>query len=233
MRRKWRPRSCSSSGRPMRRLPPFRTNRRQRSARGRFAISPRRKPTPRRWSATRWMAIRNSSRPIPTTPWPHASDAHRRLAFLAAAFEPPPAFTAMAYDLPPPPPEEIVYIRRPVLVFDDPVFAFAPPPPPPVIFLAPPPPFWVALPPPPPPIGVFVLPIPVYQPVPAYVRPPAYIAPPPPNNIIYNNVHNTVIVNNTTNNVTIQTPSGQSTTQPIAVAAAAPSAPTPAGGAAP
>jgi len=72
MRRKWRPRSCSSSGRPMRRLPPFRTNRRQRSARGRFAISPRRKPTPRRWSATRWMAIRNSSPPIPTTSWRHA-----------------------------------------------------------------------------------------------------------------------------------------------------------------
>src|SRR5262249_41307217 len=60
---------------------------------------------------------------------PHAADAHRRLAYLAAAFEPPPSFTALAYDLPPPPPEEIVYIRRPVLVFDDPVFAFAPPPP--------------------------------------------------------------------------------------------------------
>src|SRR6516165_6756384 len=53
---------------------------------------------------------------------PHAADAQRRLAFLAAAFEPPGSFTAMAYDLPPPPPEEIVYIRRPVLVFDDPVF---------------------------------------------------------------------------------------------------------------
>ena len=39
---------------------------------------------------------------------PHAADAHRRLAYLAAAFEPPASFTAMAYDLPPPPPEEIV-----------------------------------------------------------------------------------------------------------------------------
>ena len=39
---------------------------------------------------------------------PHASDARRRLAFLAAAFEPPPSFAVMAYDLPPPPPEEIV-----------------------------------------------------------------------------------------------------------------------------
>ena len=59
---------------------------------------------------------------------PHAFDAHRRLAYLSAAFEPPPSFTVLAYDLPPPPPEEIVYIRRPVLIFDDPIFAFAPPP---------------------------------------------------------------------------------------------------------
>jgi len=66
----------------------------------------------------------------------HAWDARRRLAFLSAAFEPPPRFTAVAYDVPPPPEEEIVYIRRPVLVFDDPVFGFAPPPPAPVIFLA-------------------------------------------------------------------------------------------------
>src|SRR6516162_9569314 len=150
---------------------------------------------------------------------PHAADAHRRLAFLAAAFEPPPAFTAIAYDLPPPPPEEIVYIRRPVLVFDDPVFAFAPPPPPPVIFLAPPPPEFVVLAPPPPPIGIFVLPMPVYRPVPVWVRPPAYVAP-PPNNVIYNNVHNTVVVNNVTNTVTITNPSGQTQTVPPAVAMA-------------
>jgi uncharacterized caspase-like protein len=150
---------------------------------------------------------------------PHAADAHRRLAFLAAAFEPPPSFTAMAYDLPPPPPEEIVYIRRPVLVFDDPVFAFAPPPPPPVIFLAPPPPEFVVLAPPPPPIGIFVLPMPVYRPVPVWVRPPAYVAP-PPNNVIYNNVHNTVVVNNVTNTVTITNPSGQTQTMPPAAAMA-------------
>jgi uncharacterized caspase-like protein len=37
--------------------------------RGRFAIWGRKKPTPRRWSATRWMAIRNSSPPIPTIRW--------------------------------------------------------------------------------------------------------------------------------------------------------------------
>src|SRR5215467_7051785 len=69
---------------------------------------------------------------------PHAADAHRRLAYLAAAFEPPPTFAMVDYDVPPPPPEEIVYIGRPVLVFDDPFFAFAPPPPPPVVFLGPP-----------------------------------------------------------------------------------------------
>ncbi len=163
---------------------------------------------------------------------PHAPDAQRRLAILSAALAPPPSFRMLAYDVPPPPPDEIVYVERPVIAFYDPVFAFAPPPPPPVIFLAPPPPFWVVLPPPPPPIGVFVLPIPVYQPVPVWVRPPAYIAAPPANNIIYNNVHNTVIVNNTTNNVTIRTASGQTTTQPIAVAARAPGAPAPAAGAA-
>jgi uncharacterized caspase-like protein len=148
---------------------------------------------------------------------PHAADAHRRLAYLAAAFEPPPSFTALAYDLPPPPPEEIVYIRRPVLVFDDPVFAFAPPPPPPVIFLAPPPPEFLVLAPPPPPVGLFVLPMPVYRPVPVWVSPPAYVAP-PPNSLIYNNVHNTVVVNNVTNTVTITNPSGQ--TQTMAPAAA-------------
>jgi uncharacterized caspase-like protein len=42
---------------------------------------------------------------------PHAGDAHRRLAFLAAAFEPPPSFVVVAYDLPPPPPDEIIYGR--------------------------------------------------------------------------------------------------------------------------
>jgi uncharacterized caspase-like protein len=150
---------------------------------------------------------------------PHAADAHRRLAFLAAAFEPPTTFTAIDYDLPPPPPEEIVYIRRPVLIFDDPVFAFAPPPPPPVIFLAPPPPGFVVLAPPPPPVGFFVLPMPIYRPVPVWVRPPAYVAP-PPNNVIYNNVHNTVVINNVTNTVTITNPSGQTQTVPPAVAMA-------------
>jgi len=101
---------------------------------------------------------------------PHAGDARRRLAYLAAAFEPPPTFAVMDYDLPPPPPEEIVYISRPVLVFSDPIFAFALPPPLPVVFLAPPPFEFVVLAPPPPPIGFFVLPCPVYLPVPVWVR---------------------------------------------------------------
>jgi uncharacterized caspase-like protein len=153
---------------------------------------------------------------------PHVPDAHRRLAFLAAAFEPPPAFAAVAYDIPPPPPEEIVFVSRPVLVFSDPVFAFAPPPPPPVFFLAPPPPEFVVLAPPPPAVGLFVLPMPIYRPVPAWVAPPRYVAPPPPNNIIYNNVHNTVVVNNVTNTVTVTNQTGQTRTiQPTVAPAAA------------
>ena len=158
---------------------------------------------------------------------PHAADAHRRLAFLAAALEPPPSFAVLAYDLPPPPPEEMIYIRRPVLVFDDPSFAFAPPPPPPVVFLAPPPPEFVLLPPPPPPVGLFLLPMPVYRPVPVWVRPPAYVAPPPPNNVIYSNVHNTVVISNVTNTVTITNPSGQTQTlaPPAQPAAQPPGAP--------
>jgi uncharacterized caspase-like protein len=162
---------------------------------------------------------------------PHAGDAHRRLAYLAAAFEPPPRFTALAYDVLPPPPEEIVYIRRPILVFDDPVFGFAPPPPAPIIFLAPPPPEFVVLASPPPPIGIFVLPMPIYRPVPVWVRPPQYVAAPPANNVIFNNVHNTVVVNNVTNTVTVTNQSGQTSTlaPPAQPAAAAPAQGGPAG----
>ena len=151
----------------------------------------------------------------------HAWDARRRLAYLRAAFEPPPRFALVDYDVPPPPPDEIVYIRRPVLVFDDPDFGFAPPPPAPIVFLAPPPPEFIILPPPPPPVGIFVLPMPVYRPVPVWVQPPRYVAPPPPNNVIYNNVHNTVVVNNVTNTVTVTNQAGQTRTiQPPAQAAA-------------
>src|SRR5262245_34996622 len=145
---------------------------------------------------------------------PHAADARRRLTYLSMAYEPPPRFAAVDYGLPPPPPEEIVYIRRPVLVFDDPFFAFAPPPPPPIFFLAPPRPEFVVVvaAAPPPPVGLFVLPMPVYRPVPVWVRPPVYVAPPPPNNVIYNNIHNTVVVNNVTNTVTVTNRAGQTRT---------------------
>ena len=143
---------------------------------------------------------------------PHAPDAHRRLAFLSAALEPPPSFEVMAYDVPPPPPDEIVYVNRPVLMFDDPVFAFAPPPPPPVLFLAPPPPDFVVLDPPPPPVDLYVLPCPVYRPVPVWVRPPVYVAPPPANNVIYTNIHNTVVINNVTRSITVTNPGGQTRT---------------------
>ncbi|TPN40978.1 peptidase C14 caspase catalytic subunit p20 [Mesorhizobium sp. B2-3-3] len=130
---------------------------------------------------------------------PHAWDARRRLEHFEAALEPPEDFTVYAYDVPPPPEEEIVYVDRPVLYFDDPDFDFDPPPPVAVIFLPPPPPDFVVLPPPPPPIGIFVLPTPVFVPVPAWVNPPRDIYP-PPNDVIFNNIHNTTIVNNTTIN---------------------------------
>lgn len=163
----------------------------------------------------------------------HSYDARRRLRELAAAFEPPPSFEVIDYDVPPPPPEEIVYVERPVLVFDDPDFDFAPPPPPPVFFLPPPPVYFVDLPPPPPPLIAFMLPMPEYRPIPVWVTPPPQIAPPPAN-IIYNNIHNTVVINNTTNMVTITNPQGQTQTVAPAVAAApvtgagssAPAAPT-------
>jgi uncharacterized caspase-like protein len=151
----------------------------------------------------------------------HAWDARRRLGYLRAAFEPPPRFALVDYDVAPPTPDEIVYIRRPVLAFDDPDFGFAPPPPAPIVFLAPPPPEFIVLPPPPPPVGLFVLPMPVYRPVPVWVQPPRYVVAPPANNVIYNNVHNTVVVNNVTNTVTVTNQAGQTRTiQPPTQAAA-------------
>lgn len=129
---------------------------------------------------------------------PHAPDARRRLSLLAAAYEPPPTFTMITYDVPPPPPEEIVYLERPYVVFSDPYYAFAPPPPPPVYFLPPPPPDFIILPPPVPVFSLFVLPRPLFVPFPAYVVPPPYIAP-PPNNVIFANIHNTTVINNVIN----------------------------------
>src|SRR3981189_2523147 len=141
----------------------------------------------------------------------HANDARRRLAYLCGVFEPPPRFEVIRYDVPPPPPEEVIYVERPVLVFDDPDFGFEPPPPPPVFFLPPRPVYFVDLAPPPPPVYEYILPVPVYVPVPVWVNTPEYVTP-PPNNVIYNNIHNSVVVNNTTNTVVITNPSGQTQT---------------------
>ena len=139
-----------------------------------------------------WSYLRRYSR------GPHAEDARRRLAILTAPLEPPPRFAMIDYDIPPPPPDEIVYIDRPVFAFSDPEFDFAPPPPPPVYFLPPPPPDFVVLDPPIVTVGLFILPQPRFVPIPVYVRAPVYVAP-PPNNIIYNNIHNTTVINTVIN----------------------------------
>ncbi|WP_035656822.1 caspase family protein, partial [Bradyrhizobium sp. STM 3809] len=128
----------------------------------------------------------------------HAADARRRLAILSAPPEPPPTFAMIEYDVPPPPLDEVTYVERPVLLFSDPDFGFVPPPPPPVYILPPPPPDFVELPPPYAPVGLFILPRPVFVPIPVYVQPPAFVAP-PPNNIIYQNIHNTTVINTVIN----------------------------------
>jgi uncharacterized caspase-like protein len=139
---------------------------------------------------------------------PHVGDARRRLAELAAAYEPPPSFAMIDYDVPPPPPEEIIYVDRPVFVFDDPEFDFAPPPPPPVYFLTPPPPDFVVLPPPYVVEESYALPIPVFVPIPVWQHAPAFVEP-PPNNLIFENIHNQVIFEQATNNVVVREPGGQ------------------------
>ncbi|RWM31911.1 caspase domain-containing protein [Mesorhizobium sp.] len=126
---------------------------------------------------------------------PHAWDARRRLEHFDAELEPPASFTVIVYDVSPPPEEEIIYIDRPVLYFDDPDFDFEPPPPITVIFLPPPPPDFVVLEPPPPPVDVYVLPTPVFVPIPVFINAPRHIVP-PPNDIIFNNIHNTTVINN-------------------------------------
>ena len=129
---------------------------------------------------------------------PHAADARRRLANIAAALEPPPAFDAYAYDVPPPPEYEYEYVDRPYLMFDDPVFAFAPPPPPPLFFLPPPPPDFVVLDPPYYYDDAYYLPQPVFIPIPVFIRPPMYVRP-PVNRFLFTNIHNTTVINNVIN----------------------------------
>ncbi|MGJ5093765.1 caspase family protein [Bradyrhizobium oligotrophicum] len=144
----------------------------------------------------------------------HAEDARRRLAMLSAPPAPPPTFAMIDYDVPPPPLDEVIYVERPVLMFSDPEFDFVPPPPPPVYILPPPPPDFVELPPPFAPVGLFILPRPVFVPIPVYVRPPAFVAP-PPNNIIYQNIHNTTVINTVINRPA--PPAGPITAGPAAV----------------
>ena len=105
-------------------------------------------------------------------------DAQRRLALLAAAFEPPPVFTPIDYDIGPPLPDEVEYLDQPKILFGG-LSASAPPPPIPDFFLPPPSPDFDFI-APPPPVGPFFLPAPV---VPffaaAMVRPPPFVSPPP------------------------------------------------------
>jgi uncharacterized caspase-like protein len=127
----------------------------------------------------------------------HGADAERRLARLAAAYDPPASFVPMAFaDVEPPPPDEVAYLRQPAVVFDGP--GFLPPPPVPDFFCPPPPPEFVALAPPPPPIGAFFLPVPV---VPLIVgprpwaRPPAFVQAPPRSPIQQITINNATITN--------------------------------------
>ncbi len=127
----------------------------------------------------------------------HVADAERRLARLAAAYDPPPSFVPMAFaDVGPPPPDEVVYLTQPVVLFDGP--GFLPPPPIPVFFCPPPPPEFVVLAPPPRPIGAFFLPVPVVPfisgPRP-WVRPPAFVQAPPRPPIQQITINNTTVIN--------------------------------------
>jgi uncharacterized caspase-like protein len=139
---------------------------------------------------------------------PHARDAHRLLAHLGAAPEPPRSFAMIDFEVPSPLPGEPDYLERPVLAFDDPVFAAALPPPLPAYFLEPAPPELAALESPPAPREAHTLPVPLFVPVPAHINAPAYVAT-PPNPFIFNNIHNRVVTNNATRIATITKPDGQ------------------------
>ncbi len=138
---------------------------------------------------------------------PHAYDARRMLAARAIALEPPQAFAPVDMGYPPPPPEEIVYMDRPVIYFDDPSYGFGPPPPPPGYFLPPPPPDFVVLAPPYVVVDAYVLPMPAYIPVPVYIETPAYIVR-PPNNPIFDNLHNSVAIDRGSNALVVKNPEG-------------------------
>lgn len=124
---------------------------------------------------------------------PHAYEARRRLAYFDVAYDPPPRFTEIFYDVPPPYDDEIIFVRRRTYIyFGDPYFDFPPPPLISIVFLLARPAYYIALPPPPPP-PLFVLPMPIYYPVPVWVQRPRYVALPPPN-LISVNIYNKVEV---------------------------------------
>jgi uncharacterized caspase-like protein len=111
---------------------------------------------------------------------PHVWDARRRLAMLAAAYDPPPDFAYYDFGVPPPPPDELGYVDQPVIIFAGP--RYAPPPRPPLFFLPPRPREFAVLPPPPQQRERFSLPIPAGPAVSAFVRPPRGVefrGPPP------------------------------------------------------
>jgi uncharacterized caspase-like protein len=137
---------------------------------------------------------------------PHRADALRRLALRAYAADPPASFAPIDYDVPAPAPEELPYVERPALEFAD--ADFPPPPPLPIYFLPPPPVELIELPPPLPAVEIFALPIPVFVPIPIWCHQPAYVAP-PPENLIFNNIHNRVAVDQATRGITIRNRSGE------------------------
>jgi uncharacterized caspase-like protein len=137
---------------------------------------------------------------------PHRADALRRLALRAYAAEPPASFAPIDYDVPAPAPEELPYVERPALEFAD--ADFPPPPPLPIYFLSPPPVELIELEPPLPAVEILALPIPVFVPIPVWCHRPAYVAP-PPENLIFNNIHNRVAVDQASRGVTIKNHSGE------------------------
>ena len=139
---------------------------------------------------------------------PHANEAHRRLSYYDAAFEPPSRFSELRYDIAPPFEDEMFYVeRRPYIYFGDPIFEFGAPPILSLLFMSSRPSYFYDMRPPPQPIILFVLPTPDYYPVPRWVERPRYIAPPPPS-VVSVDIHNTVIVNPVTSVPVVTSPSG-------------------------
>ncbi len=137
---------------------------------------------------------------------PHGPDALRRLALRAFAAEPPASFAPIDYNVPPPSPDELPYVERPAIEFTD--ADFPAPPALPTYVLGPPPIELIELPAPPPPVEVFALPIPIFVPLPVWCHRPAYVAA-PPDNVIFNNIHNRVVMNHVTRVATIADEKGR------------------------